>query len=404
MPIITNGTFLKVERIWEGKIMNQRKVVLRLLKSASVLAVIPATGLLVTPAFAQSEPTTANGSVQASTDATGTDIVVTGTRIRGVAPVGSSVIQLDQKSMEKTGQLSTADILARVPAVLTLGSGNSYAGGSSQNADLNALSFNKSPNLRGFGPQATLSLVNGHRVPYDGANMNTFDGDNLPVQMLQRVDIVADGGSALYGADAITVTAPTILINTGSEPILPAIPGLADSLHLVSSTDLIKKDRLPKRLVIIGGGYLGLEFAGIYRKFGAEVTVLESVDRFLPREDRDVADAVTGILSGDGIELVTSAAVASGWKLEITSWAWEKALSAASPASSIACAICCSWSTSSCPADTILSIPAPTTSCRLRHFAASSSTPCPGLERSMSDSSASFANWAIRFAPLLPLA
>ena len=186
--------------------MNQRKVVLRLLKSASVLAVIPATGLLVTPAFAQSEPTTANGSVQASTDATGTDIVVTGTRIRGVAPVGSSVIQLDQKSMEKTGQLSTADILARVPAVLTLGSGNSYAGGSSQNADLNALSFNKSPNLRGFGPQATLSLVNGHRVPYDGANMNTFDGDNLPVQMLQRVDIVADGGSALYGADAITGT------------------------------------------------------------------------------------------------------------------------------------------------------------------------------------------------------
>jgi len=113
------------------------------------------------------------------------------------------------------------------------------------------------------------------------------------------------------GPDAVVVTAPTILINTGSEPILPAIPGLAESAHLVSSTDLIQQDRLPGRLVIIGGGYLGLEFAGIYRKFGAEVTVLESGDRFLAREDRDVADAVTGILSGDGIELVTSARVIS---------------------------------------------------------------------------------------------
>jgi pyruvate/2-oxoglutarate dehydrogenase complex dihydrolipoamide dehydrogenase (E3) component len=111
------------------------------------------------------------------------------------------------------------------------------------------------------------------------------------------------------GADAISVTAPTILINTGSEPIIPPIRGLAESPRLVSSTDLIRRDRLPARLVVIGGGYLGLEFAGIYRRFGSEVTVLESAERLLAREDDDVAEAVTGILAGDGIRLVTGATV-----------------------------------------------------------------------------------------------
>jgi len=111
------------------------------------------------------------------------------------------------------------------------------------------------------------------------------------------------------GADAVTVTAPTILINTGSEPVVPSIPGLAQSTRLASSTELIQGDRLPRRLVVIGGGYLGLEFAAIYRHFGAEVTVLESSERLLPREDDDVAQAVAGILAGDGIRLVTGATV-----------------------------------------------------------------------------------------------
>jgi pyruvate/2-oxoglutarate dehydrogenase complex dihydrolipoamide dehydrogenase (E3) component len=109
--------------------------------------------------------------------------------------------------------------------------------------------------------------------------------------------------------DAVTVTGTTILINTGSEPILPAVPGLAESTRLVSSTQLIQNDRLPRRLVVIGGGYLGLEFASIYRHFGSEVTVLESAERLLPREDDDIAAAATEILAGDGIRIITGAIV-----------------------------------------------------------------------------------------------
>ncbi|MEW2469410.1 FAD-dependent oxidoreductase [Streptomyces sp. NPDC046994] len=111
------------------------------------------------------------------------------------------------------------------------------------------------------------------------------------------------------GRDLITVTAPTILVNTGSEPVIPPIPGLADSSHLVSSTELTQTQNLPERLVVLGGGYLGLEFAGIYRRFGTEVTVLEAADRLLPREDEDIAEAVQEILTGDGIRVITGARV-----------------------------------------------------------------------------------------------
>ncbi|MEU6339381.1 FAD-dependent oxidoreductase [Streptomyces sp. NPDC046977] len=111
------------------------------------------------------------------------------------------------------------------------------------------------------------------------------------------------------GPDVITVTAPTILVNTGSEPVIPPVPGLASSSHLVSSTELTRTQNLPERLVVLGGGYLGLEFAGIYRRFGSEVTVLEAAERLLPREDEDIAGAVEEILTGDGIRVVTGAHV-----------------------------------------------------------------------------------------------
>jgi pyruvate/2-oxoglutarate dehydrogenase complex dihydrolipoamide dehydrogenase (E3) component len=109
------------------------------------------------------------------------------------------------------------------------------------------------------------------------------------------------------GDDLITVTAPTILINTGSAPAIPPIPGLAGSTHLVSSTELIRGTSLPDRLVVIGGGYLGLEFAAIYQHFGSRVTVLEAAGRLLPGEDGDIAEAVAEILAGDGIRVITGA-------------------------------------------------------------------------------------------------
>ncbi|MBY8876193.1 dihydrolipoyl dehydrogenase family protein [Actinacidiphila acidipaludis] len=109
--------------------------------------------------------------------------------------------------------------------------------------------------------------------------------------------------------ERLTATAETILINAGSRPVVPNVPGLRASTHLVSSTDLLERTRLPKRLVVIGGGYLGLEFASIYRAFGSEVTVLARGGHFLPRVDADVAEAVRRVLTDEGVEIVLGARV-----------------------------------------------------------------------------------------------
>jgi probable pyridine nucleotide-disulfide oxidoreductase len=111
------------------------------------------------------------------------------------------------------------------------------------------------------------------------------------------------------GGERLTVTAETILVNTGSRPVVPDIPGLGASRYLVSSTEVLESRRLPKRLAVIGGGYLGLEFAAIYQRFGSDVTMLARGERFLPRADTDVADAARRILADEGVEIVTGARV-----------------------------------------------------------------------------------------------
>lgn len=94
-----------------------------------------------------------------------------------------------------------------------------------------------------------------------------------------------------------------IFINTGSTPFIPAIDGLKQSQKVYTSTTLLELDVLPKHLIIVGGGYIGLEFASMYAGFGSKVTVLESGNKFMPREDRDIADSVKEVLKNKGIEI-----------------------------------------------------------------------------------------------------
>jgi pyruvate/2-oxoglutarate dehydrogenase complex dihydrolipoamide dehydrogenase (E3) component len=105
----------------------------------------------------------------------------------------------------------------------------------------------------------------------------------------------------------VHVVADTILINTGSEPVIPDIPGLRESPLTVTNVDLVQGTRLPSRLAVIGGGYLGIEFASIYRRFGSQVTVFEASPRILGQEDDDIAASAAGILTGEGVEIVTGA-------------------------------------------------------------------------------------------------
>ena len=98
-----------------------------------------------------------------------------------------------------------------------------------------------------------------------------------------------------------------IFINTGSEAVVPSIAGLRESHRVYLSEEIMELETLPEELIIIGGGYIGLEFASMYHMFGAKVTVLQNMPNFIPREDKDISNAVHEEMARLGIEFVFSA-------------------------------------------------------------------------------------------------
>lgn len=98
---------------------------------------------------------------------------------------------------------------------------------------------------------------------------------------------------------------PLTFINTGTRPRIPAVEGL-DEIPFLTNATIMELDRIPRHLVVLGGGYIGLEFAQMFRRFGANVTVVQRHDQILPHEDEDVASALTKILGEDGIDVLLS--------------------------------------------------------------------------------------------------
>lgn len=111
---------------------------------------------------------------------------------------------------------------------------------------------------------------------------------------------------AVTGAGrTVTITGRRVVIDTGASPVVPDIAGIRDNPLVFTSRGLLEKEELPRRLLIIGGGYIGLEFASIYAGFGSEVTVVQRGDTFLPHEDRDLAEAIGTRLNERGVKIVT---------------------------------------------------------------------------------------------------
>jgi pyruvate/2-oxoglutarate dehydrogenase complex dihydrolipoamide dehydrogenase (E3) component len=98
------------------------------------------------------------------------------------------------------------------------------------------------------------------------------------------------------------LTAKRIFINVGGRALVPDMPGL-DRVPVLTNTSLLNLDHLPRHLVVVGGSYVGLEFAQIFRRFGASVTVIEKGSRLIGREDEDVSAAIAEILEAEGIAL-----------------------------------------------------------------------------------------------------
>lgn len=128
------------------------------------------------------------------------ELVVTGSRIRGVAPVGGNLIEVGRMEIDTSSSVSATELLREVPQVVNLGADESHKG--SQNAQLNT-SFASGVNLRGIGGSTTLLLLNGHRIAPSGTQGQYTDPSIIPGIALERMEVMADGASAIYGSDAV---------------------------------------------------------------------------------------------------------------------------------------------------------------------------------------------------------
>ena len=128
-------------------------------------------------------------------------VVVTGTSIRGVAAVGSPTIDMNREDMAATGLTTAGDLARSLPQVLTLGADESRLGGAQDGAANTTRT--SAINLRGIGNEATLLLVNGRRIAPSGVIKALYDPNQIPVAAIERMELVVDGASAVYGSDAV---------------------------------------------------------------------------------------------------------------------------------------------------------------------------------------------------------
>ena len=143
--------------------------------------------------------------------------------------------------------------------------------------------------------------------------LTSFLRNNNYERLSKRPNVtVYTGEGSFVSANIIKVALPEgdielqgkeIFINTGSTPIIPAIDGIKESQKVYTSTTLLDLNVLPQHLIIVCGGYIGLEFASMYAEFGSKVTLLEGGNRFMPRNDQDIANSVKEVLEKKGIEI-----------------------------------------------------------------------------------------------------
>ncbi len=142
------------------------------------------------PALAQAAPAADNAEPAS-------EIVVTGSRVRGEAPIGSAVTSLGASDIAASGRVTLDRAIKELPQVFDLGVSENSRG---QSGGAGNIVYGNSINLRGIGPNATLILIDGHRVTN---NSRSTDPSVLPTLGVERVEIVADGASAIYGSDAV---------------------------------------------------------------------------------------------------------------------------------------------------------------------------------------------------------
>lgn len=141
-------------------------------------------------------------------------------------------------------------------------------------------------------------------------------GSETALEDAERVELVH--GEAAFvgerrvrvqnGAAPVELSAEVVVIDTGLAPDRPDVDGL-DAVPALDSTSILELEQLPRHLLVVGGGYIGVEYAQMFRRFGSEVTLVENGPHLLGEEDEDIAGAVTEVLRGERIRILTGTAV-----------------------------------------------------------------------------------------------
>lgn len=215
----------------------------------------------------------------------------------------------------KAGKTLAADMATNGYKVALIEKSNKMYGGTCINVGciptkslVNSSKFSKLSNLNSFEEKAhlyKLAIEEKNRLITDLRKKNFDKLNNNP-------NVTIYNGEASFVSktkvkvklqdDEIILEGDKIFINTGSTAILPKIEGIENNKNVYISETILDLDELPKEFCIIGGGYIGLEFASMYSNFGSRVTVFQDGTQFLPREDNDIADEILKVLKAKGIE------------------------------------------------------------------------------------------------------
>jgi len=215
----------------------------RLNGSVSAIAMMLAASCLwVAPAFAaeqegeksqEAEQAPAKPEQKAGEDqAPENEIVVTGTALRGVAPIGSNLVSLDQELIEKTAATNLSELVNTLPAITTAGS---------EGIGENSFSY-YSPqihSLAGSASNSTLVLIDGLRIPGGGIRYGQTDPNIIPDSAIQRVEVLADGASSIYGSDAVAGVVNYITRPSYSGAKITSRVKLADNWHSVDVNGIV---------------------------------------------------------------------------------------------------------------------------------------------------------------------
>lgn len=205
------------------------KFIGRLAASVALSAIVPGV------AFAQDA---ADAEQEAAVDP---EIVVTGTLVRGIAPPGASVLSTSQKDIEASGATSVAQVLQTIPQLGSFGTLQQPLAASGE-VSVNRPNLRSLPGFNTSGGSSTLVLMDGHRLVGMGVSSTSPDPDFIPAGVLERVEIVPDGGSALYGSDAVAGVMNFITIKRFDGIKVDGSYGFADNYYQYDGNVTAGKD------------------------------------------------------------------------------------------------------------------------------------------------------------------